>query len=225
MSNPALVYWDLRGICEPARMILEYGGMEYEDRRLKIAEAKSWFAEKFCLGMDFPNLPYLIDGDIKLTESWAIYRYLGKKLNLFPSSDENQRQADMLQGVINDIKSAFARSMYNVDLYDKIDEIRKNQTAKIDMMEKYFTDRKFLLGDDLSFLDFALYETFDHHRLFFTDIFDKSPGIQRFMDEFESMKPISEYLKSDRYKKFPIYGPMATWGGKSENDRKQVANL
>ena len=27
-----------------------------------------WFDNKFSLGFDFPNLPYFIDGDIKLTQ-------------------------------------------------------------------------------------------------------------------------------------------------------------
>ena len=29
--------------------------------------------------MDFPNLPYLIDGEVKLSESWAIAKYIARK--------------------------------------------------------------------------------------------------------------------------------------------------
>ena len=36
-------------------------------------------SEKFDLGLDFPNLPYLIDGDVKLSESKSIMKYLCKK--------------------------------------------------------------------------------------------------------------------------------------------------
>ncbi|XP_039261909.2 glutathione S-transferase class-mu 26 kDa isozyme 47-like [Styela clava] len=218
MGKFVITYWDLRGFAEPARMLLEYGGIEYENRL--VTDGQKWFAEKFSLGMDFPNLPYIIDGDVKLTESWAIYRYLGKKFNLFPTSEEDQRQADMLQGVINDIRVGFVRYIYGADLYEKIDELRKNQSGKVDLMEKYLKDRKFLIGNDLSFLDFALFETFDHHRLFFTDIFDQSPNIQNYMKRFESLPRIANYLSSARYKKFPINGSMASWGGQKENDRK-----
>ena len=35
--------------------------------------------EKFKLGLDFPNLPYLIDGSHKITQSNAILCYLGRK--------------------------------------------------------------------------------------------------------------------------------------------------
>ena len=38
-----------------------------------------WFDVKFTLGMDFPNLPYFIDGDLKLSETAAIHRYIADK--------------------------------------------------------------------------------------------------------------------------------------------------
>nr|XP_039261466.1 glutathione S-transferase Mu 1-like [Styela clava] len=219
MGKFVFTYWDLRGIAEPARMLLEYGGIEYEDRRMSVSDHPKWLVEKFSLGLDFPNLPYIIDGDVKLSESWAIYRYIGKKISLFPASEEDQRHSDMLQGVINDIRVGLIRFMYDADLYKKIDELRKNQSEKVDLIEKYLKGRKFLIGNDLSYLDFALFETFDQHRLFFTDIFDQSPNIQNYMERFESLPPIANYLSSSRYK-FPITAPMATWGGQKENDRK-----
>ena len=41
-----------------------------------------WFDEKFSLGLDFPNLPYLIDHakDVKLTQSMAIMRYIAGEI-------------------------------------------------------------------------------------------------------------------------------------------------
>ena len=38
-----------------------------------------WTDVKNNLGLDFPNLPYFIDGDIKITESLAIHRYIANK--------------------------------------------------------------------------------------------------------------------------------------------------
>jgi len=37
--------------------------------------------DKSKLNLDFPNLPYLINGDFKLTESIAIARYIIRKSN------------------------------------------------------------------------------------------------------------------------------------------------
>lgn len=35
--------------------------------------------DKVALGLEFANLPYLIDGDFRLTESNAIARYIIKR--------------------------------------------------------------------------------------------------------------------------------------------------
>ena len=38
-----------------------------------------WTSEKYKLGLQFPNLPYLIDGELRITESQAILRYVVNK--------------------------------------------------------------------------------------------------------------------------------------------------
>ena len=44
---------------------------------VQYVEDNDWFVrDKFNLGLDFPNLPYIIDGDVKLTEFSAISSYL-----------------------------------------------------------------------------------------------------------------------------------------------------
>ena len=40
---------------------------------------EQWLQDKNSLGLDFPNLPYLIDGEIKITETIAIQKYLANK--------------------------------------------------------------------------------------------------------------------------------------------------
>uniref|UniRef100_A0A8C3EZ05 glutathione transferase n=1 Tax=Chrysemys picta bellii TaxID=8478 RepID=A0A8C3EZ05_CHRPI len=42
-------------------------------------DTSQWTNEKDKLGLDFPNLPYLIDGQTKLTQSNAILRYVARK--------------------------------------------------------------------------------------------------------------------------------------------------
>ena len=88
-----LCYWDLRGRGEPSRLLLRYAGANWEDKR-RVFNKKDfmqavgdWKAEKFNLGLDFPNLPYLIDGDVKITQSIAVIRYLGRKYNLTATTE------------------------------------------------------------------------------------------------------------------------------------------
>ena len=63
---PILGYWDCRGLGDPIRLLLIQAGVEFEDKRYR--DPKEWFANKFNLGLEFPNIPYYIDGDLKLTQ-------------------------------------------------------------------------------------------------------------------------------------------------------------
>ena len=51
----------------------EFGGTAEEVDRSK------WLDVKQTLGLEYPNLPYLIDGNTKLTETVAIMKYIAKK--------------------------------------------------------------------------------------------------------------------------------------------------
>ena len=71
-------YWAFRGLGQTSRLLLAYCGALWED--VRYVDPQQWFGkDKQELGLDFPNLPYLIDGDFKLTESNAIQRYIIKK--------------------------------------------------------------------------------------------------------------------------------------------------
>ena len=82
-----LGYWNVRGVTHPICMLLEYTDSSYDEKRCTMGDApdfdrSQWLNEKFKLGLDFPNLPYLIDGSHKITQSNAILRYLARKHNL-----------------------------------------------------------------------------------------------------------------------------------------------
>ena len=48
---------------------------------IKILICKSFVLTqvKHTIGMDYPNLPYLIDGDVKMSESLAMLKYIARK--------------------------------------------------------------------------------------------------------------------------------------------------
>lgn len=82
-------------LVQPTRLLLEYVGEVYEERLYDRNDGDVWRNEKFNLGLEFPNvkqlfcydslliqLPYYIDGDVKLTQSMAILRYIADKHNM-----------------------------------------------------------------------------------------------------------------------------------------------
>lgn len=72
-------YWGIRGRGQVIRHLCAYTGIDWEEVTYK--QPGEWFAigDKNKLGLDFPNLPYLINGDFKLTESMAIANYIIRK--------------------------------------------------------------------------------------------------------------------------------------------------
>jgi glutathione S-transferase len=68
---------------------------------------KNWTPEKFTLGLDFPNLPYYIDVDGKLTQSLAIMRYLARKYDLFATDEKSLTRQDLVEQQIQDMRLHF----------------------------------------------------------------------------------------------------------------------
>lgn len=99
-----------------------YLGVDFEDKHYVAGPApefsrEDWLKEKFDLGLDFPNLPYLIDGDIKLTETAAIMRYIAKKWgpHLLGSTAEETCRIEMLTAFCGELKSKSTMPCYMSD--------------------------------------------------------------------------------------------------------------
>ena len=80
----------------------DYDMVEYEAGPAPDFDRSAWTDVKFTLGMDFPNLPYLFDGELKLTETNAIHRYLADKYspNLLGGDVADRATVTMLEGII-----------------------------------------------------------------------------------------------------------------------------
>ena len=76
--KPVFGYWPIRGSHRGNlnRYILAYSGIDYEEKRYTKEE---WESDKANLGMDFPNLPYLKNGDFFITESKVVPAYICDK--------------------------------------------------------------------------------------------------------------------------------------------------
>lgn len=77
-----LNYWDMRGIAQPIRHLLEYLGVNYTE---KIAECPIKYytkdvqeIKKKCVSA---NLPYINDNNFYVTEISAIVKYICRKFN------------------------------------------------------------------------------------------------------------------------------------------------
>ncbi|XP_032707086.1 glutathione S-transferase Mu 2-like, partial [Lontra canadensis] len=107
-------------LAQAIRLLLEYTDSPYEEKKYTMGDApdydrSQWLNEKFKLGLDFPNLPYLIDGTHKITQSNAILRYIARKHNLCGETEEEKIRMDILENEVMDNRIYFGRICYNPD--------------------------------------------------------------------------------------------------------------
>eukprot|EP01090_Pellita_catalonica_P016786 TRINITY_DN4916_c0_g1_i1.p1 TRINITY_DN4916_c0_g1~~TRINITY_DN4916_c0_g1_i1.p1 ORF type:complete len:136 (+),score=18.63 TRINITY_DN4916_c0_g1_i1:50-409(+) len=79
-----IAYWKIRGLAQAIRLLCAYTKTPVNDVRYEQGDPpelsrKLWYDVKETLGLPFPNLPYLIDGDVKITQSNAVLRYVANK--------------------------------------------------------------------------------------------------------------------------------------------------
>jgi len=51
----------------------------YEQGEAPDFSRDEWLKDKFDLNLPFPNLPYIVDGNVFLTETNAIHQYVARK--------------------------------------------------------------------------------------------------------------------------------------------------
>ncbi|XP_064459465.1 glutathione S-transferase Mu 1-like [Ornithodoros turicata] len=227
-TKPAvLAYWSIRAIGQPIRYLLEYIGEPYENKTYDFIddvpgdECKTlWRKEREELrkqGLPFPNLPYYVDGKVNLTQSLAIMRYLGRTHGLYAKTHEEETQQDMLEGQVND----FRWSLIHHCKADTYESLRWNYPEVMHGQLKLFSDylgtKKWLLGEQLCYVDFMLYEALDQHNLFRPKCLDEFSNLKAYHERFRSLPAILAYLRSERFKEWPVFGaPAKRWGWKKE---------
>uniref|UniRef100_A0A131XX26 glutathione transferase n=1 Tax=Ixodes ricinus TaxID=34613 RepID=A0A131XX26_IXORI len=215
---PTLGYWNVRALAQFCRNLLVYKGVHFEDKQYKFGPApdfdrSDWLKEKFTLGLEFPNLPYFIDGDVKLTQSLAILRYLGRKYDLAAKSDEEAVEVDLLEQQARDLSMGLLMATAPSPNYqENLKKYGENVINVLKPWAEHLKARKWALGDRLTYVDFLLYEGLDWHHEFKVDAFGGFPMLLEYLKRFEDLPNLKEYFASDKYEKYPIVGPHRKWG-------------
>jgi glutathione S-transferase len=80
---PTLGYWKIRGLAAAVRMMYYYKAAPFKEVAYGEDAAETWFGgDKPVLAAknSLINLPYIIDGDVVVTQSNSCLLYLGQKL-------------------------------------------------------------------------------------------------------------------------------------------------
>lgn len=230
MTKLVLGYWRIRGLVAPLQYILEAAGLEYEMEYYDFqggaenpAYPNKWFEVKNTLEFDFPNLPYLIDGDLRITQSMAIARYIARKAGLLgipdDASPDQLAQRDMIESTVEDLRMAVVH--YGIDsAWTKFrfpNGLPEALPKVLEPIAKWMGEKAFVFGESVSYVDFILYETLDVYKMLNADCLEDHPNLAAFVDRMENLPSMKKFLEAPDRITWPILGPIAQkWGFNKE---------
>eukprot|EP00500_Bicosoecida_sp_ms1_P007155 CAMPEP_0203822688 /NCGR_PEP_ID=MMETSP0115-20131106/46965_1 /ASSEMBLY_ACC=CAM_ASM_000227 /TAXON_ID=33651 /ORGANISM="Bicosoecid sp, Strain ms1" /LENGTH=294 /DNA_ID=CAMNT_0050731723 /DNA_START=10 /DNA_END=890 /DNA_ORIENTATION=+ len=211
-----LGYWAIRGLAQPIRYLLEYTGTPYEDVRYTLQpkegggwDRSEWTDVKFTLGLEFPNLPYLLDGDIKLTQSNACLRHIGRKHNLNGATEAEMCDVDLLLDESMDLRNTITKVAYTAkdDFDAAMAAWRRRVPHTLKVLEARLAAGREWFAGGLTVADFVLFELLDQARgmlegaVAFAEAY---PSLAAFLERFAALPAIAAYRKRDDFIEHPI---------------------
>jgi glutathione S-transferase len=213
-SKPTLGYWKIRGLASHIRMLLhfcqvDFHDVAYEQHGAPDFSRHEWLAVKFTLPLAFPNLPYFLDGDVKLTQSVAIFNHVmrryGRAQSLhIPHGTVQEAEYDMYLHTLADFADAIASVAYSPNYAQLVDQFRAQTLPDWLARFAHFLGTKlFLLGspDKPSPLDFFFFELLDRTAAQTPNCLDPHPTLVAYHTRIKSLPGLQSYFSS----------PAASW--------------
>ncbi|VDM31429.1 unnamed protein product [Hydatigera taeniaeformis] len=180
-------------------LLLKYLGVEYTCKQYKLGPAPTydrsvWLSDKFSLGLDFPNLPYFIDKDFKLTQSGAILEYIADEHGMIPDCKKQRAVLHMLQCEVMDLRVSFVDHYINPGCEKLKQSFLQMLLQKLPNFEAYLGDKKWLMGEKVNYPDFNLCELLMRLMEFNQSCLKRYPKLQAYLLRFRNLPALKDYL-------------------------------
>ena len=154
-----LTYFNLRGRAEYARLLLAYGGIEYEDCRIVpgFVDPTEW--KKLKPTTPYGTLPLLEWNGETIAQSITLSRFVANEVGLGGRTNLESAQADEIVDAVTDMFNAFSQAHFSKDeaaMKKFGTETLPNGLANI---EKRLTQRggQYLVGNALTWADIVMF--------------------------------------------------------------------
>ena len=153
-------YFDLRVKGEAARLLLAYGGLEYEDDRVTLPwdDITQWKTLK--PSMPYGQLPCLTWNGEKICQSMAICRFLAREMNIAGRNSVEMAQVDEIIDAVQDAIDANYKAWYSAKRKEELVMLTgKTFPAALSNLEKRLVERggQFMVGNNFTWADLHLF--------------------------------------------------------------------
>merc|ERR1712051_1011022 len=189
-----LTYFNLRAKGEPARLLLAYGGIKYQDYRVSFEDQTEWKAMK-------PKTPYgslpLLEWDgVCIAQSVAIARFLAREVGLAGRNSLESAQIDEIVDAVNDIFQAGLNAVFSNDPAQMSKYEKETLPAGLVNIEKILESRggQYMVGNALSWADLRLFDFC--HSLPQPNCLGNFPLIRNLTERVSNIPNIKTWLES-----------------------------
>ena len=198
MGKMRLGYWKIRGLGQLPRLLAAYTGVDLEETQY--TEWNKWHGEeKHNMGLDFPNLPYLIDGDFKLTESAAINRYIilqSGHSELLGKTTKDRARVDNIIGVLKDALKDIRGLYWNKEYNTAKGGVLEKARTKLDLIQSFIGDKHWALGY-LTIADFEIAEASYYFEALYPQDYLHWSFWETIRENFNALPEIQAYYKRE----------------------------
>ncbi|MEC7241227.1 MAG: glutathione S-transferase [Myxococcota bacterium] len=197
-----LVYAKMQALAEPARMLLQYAGVDYEDVYAWDYYGASW-RDGAKQKAPFGQVPVLVVNDaISIDQSSAIQRYLSRLTGTCPTDPLVAAQADALCDnaaelfvISNPVANFFTGERFKT----KVADFEKSFMPRLHCFSRSLSaspEGPFFFGETPLFCDFTVFHHFQIAELLLPHAFDEYPEVQAFMKAMAELPGVQSYLRS-----------------------------
>ena len=139
----------------------------------------------------------MIDGEIKVTETLAIMKYIANKFGpeLLGKDSAQVAKVEMVAASVSELKGAVTMPCYTVG--DK-SSITMELLKKVVPIINFLGDKPFLAGDNVTYPDFIFFELCDLMQ-FISDgqLFERFPVLENYWERVKELPRLKEFYEDD----------------------------